>query len=598
MKWQVIYPFSIMMLLQSTIIGESASAIHQEAHEVGDILRYEGGLVKQLKVEEKRNQEAIKYNNNEIMRLNELKNKKILELEQNKIDLIRLKKDIVNEVQFQDEIKRSQDLIKQLNNEYDSINRQLKDLQEEKKSLEDKEKVLAKQLEENDVVDENDESDTYLAYLRLEPLVINIRQQDESLYNRLEELSDQINQSNQNLDRLLQIDANQKDFEEKIKNNQIEVDDLSNGITQLELDLQNIKKAMVQDRKQDNLKGRNWKTFKMESQYYSWSDSHGNHGRQLYQPISMGIVSGQWDYEINTGYISSNNQNAPSGKVSTVTDTDLNVSYSRYPSNNDSITYSVGMNLPTGRQAINGFNPVMTEDLVALSRFGEGFNLSPGLVFKHKIGLEDTWSFQTYYTFSGTYDLDNLQQESWVEPGDLWVKTLQWQHANEQWQMLLQLTQTSYKMTREKNLSYKSGDKWEPKVTVNYVLSKSQNLMGYYWFTYEKPLSQTSFNDYSNDSQRAKWYGIQWVKSLGNKERLKVSADFMNKNGQDYDPLTNLTTNNRKKKTFGLGYEYDVTENKQWSFDIEWFTMKDEGVNMQNNQYHGVNAYLCYKINL
>ena len=74
-------------------------------------------------------------------------------------------------------------------------------------------------------------------------------------------------------------------------------------------------------------------------------------------------------------------------------------------------------------------------------------------------------------------------------------------------------------------------------------------------------------------------------------------VDWLNSSGENYDPLTNISTNQRRKTTFGIGFDqYFKERSEKLSLDIETFRMKDgaaTGTSSDNN-YRGFNVYLSY----
>lgn len=120
-------------------------------------------------------------------------------------------------------------------------------------------------------------------------------------------------------------------------------------------------------------------SFGTESKYYSWRDDKGNKGHQFYQPFYYNIVAGPWEYGLATGFISSDNRSNDNGKVNCLTDTTLNVAFHKKAKKNDVMVFSLAVNLPTGKDALHEFDPVMDEDLVEKARFGEGLNFTPAI---------------------------------------------------------------------------------------------------------------------------------------------------------------------------------------------------------------------------
>ena len=325
------------------------------------------------------------------------------------------------------------------------------------------------------------------------------------------------------------------------------------------------------------------------AKYYSWKDDNGNSGHQFYQPFSYTYVKGLFEYNIEGGYALSNNADTANGKIDTLTDTGISVAYTHQLPNANYFVYSLGFNLPTGTDALHGFNPVMSDDLVENSRFGEGFNVIPAVWYYHKLNTMNTLIFGTYVTWGGKYDTDYTKDNSWIKPGRVLVNTVEWKHLDRKWQFLAELSRTNYGKNEENDLSYQSGNRLAPNFTVNYVPDKSQFFTAYYWGTNDGPLKNTSFIS-SPETRIGKNMGLQWAKKISKQGRFRVFYDHLERSGETYDPLTDLTTDRRKKNTYGLGYDYELSDKSRLVFNVEHFTMQDTGGD-GDNRYHGMNYY-------
>lgn len=257
------------------------------------------------------------------------------------------------------------------------------------------------------------------------------------------------------------------------------------------------------------------------------------------------------------------------------------------------MVFSLAVNLPTGKDALHEFDPVMDEDLVEKARFGEGLNFTPAIWYYYNRDDKNTFIFGTYYTLGGRYD---LTPSMWVEPGNAWVKEMRWQHLNKKFQFLAGLSHTSYERTRENTLEYTSGHQFKPELTFNYAPDNTQFFTAYYWHTQEDPLRYATF-DRMNETRRGRNYGLQWSKDIPDNRRIRLLVDWLNSSGENYDPLTNISTNQRRKTTFGIGFDqYFKERSEKLSLDIETFRMKDGAVTgtSSDNNYRGFNVYLSY----
>lgn len=344
-----------------------------------------------------------------------------------------------------------------------------------------------------------------------------------------------------------------------------------------------------------NFKNRKSSSFATAAKYYNWKDSQGNSGRQFYMPFSYSITKNAWEFGLDWGYINSNNQSAANGDVSGLTDTTLSAAYSLpVRKNKDMWLFQLGLNLPTGKDGLSGFDPVMDEDLVEKSRFGEGFNITPGVWYYYNRDRKNTFILGTYYNFGGSYYLND---DNSIDPGNAWVKEARWQYTDKKWQFLLGISHTSYSESTESDSSYQSGNQLKPQFVVNYAPDNKQFFTAYYWHSLEDPLRKASF-DVVSESRNNDNYGLQWARDLKNGQRVRLFMDWLGHSGENYNPLTDISSDSRRKFTWGIGYDKFLNKEKteRLSFDLEKFTMHDGpySENTISQDYHGTAVYLRY----
>lgn len=394
---------------------------------------------------------------------------------------------------------------------------------------------------------------------------------------------------NQAIDDLVLKMSNENIAEDSV----VDEDDRTEQMDSIRVDLLAAQSILKEYYTGYDLDKRNNISFSTESKYYSWQDDKGNKGSQFYQPFYYSVVKGSWEYSFSSGLISSDNRSNDNGKVNCVTDTNLGLAYTKKAHRNDLMIFSVEINLPTGQDTLHEFAPVMDEDLVEKSRFGEGLNFTPAFWYNYSYDSKNTVVFGTYYTFSGKYDLTHV---TWVEPGNAWVKEIRWQHLNKKIQFLAGMSHTAYEKTKENYLAYTSGNQFKPEITFNYAPDDTQFFTAYYWHKQENPLKYSTF-DNINETRHGKNYGVQWSKDIHENKRIRLLVDWFNGSGENYDPLTDISTNQRRKVTLGIGFDrYFKDKSEKLSIDVETFRMKDGTVSgdYSDNKYHGLNVYLRF----
>jgi hypothetical protein len=343
--------------------------------------------------------------------------------------------------------------------------------------------------------------------------------------------------------------------------------------------------------------------------YYSWTDSQGNKGNELIEPIYYGYDSKQNHY--NLGIFTSlgsaeHNTSTGSGTIKSSTDTIIN--FNKQSEKNVFTTeYLLQMSVPTGKSELGWSqrNARMSDDLVETEQFGTGWQLQPGIQSSWKTTEFDQWSVGTTYLWSQGYDQSSDINNDDIAPGYEWAKWLRYQHAEEKWQLVSELINTSYGKTSFGNgNSYDLGSDWKYRLTYNRTLDKNRDLLFYYW------RENSGRNDVATiDTHYApvNYYGTLWSKKLNDRRTLRFSFDAMDTSGDRYAGLESYEdgstaayyykeVHGRKKYTIGAGYDLKLDKTKTLSIDIQGFHMQDGASTTGDvaRDYNGWNVFLSY----
>lgn len=375
-----------------------------------------------------------------------------------------------------------------------------------------------------------------------------------------------------------------QDTQSDYKNVTTDIELLEQDRKDIEKDIQVTEKSLQSEGKQRN--------FQTSLKYYRWHDSKGNHGYQLYQPYDFTVAADKTlDLSLHTGYVKSNNQSYANGKVSTFTDTTLSAvkanAHDVY-----TVEYLLDINLPTGKARTNPNANRMSDDLVEMNRFGEGWNYTPGICVSRKNGEADTWSFTTRYAMQGNYESDSTLSGVEVSPGHEWSKSLSWMHIQKDWQFLGELSHSNYGKTNDNGLSYRESAQLDWRGIYNRKLDEKNDWMFYWYYSHGGGNQYDAVNMVDEQSLHRNYYGTEWCKKLDEKRNVRLMLSGMNSSGRSYDPLTYQYTNAIKKYGIRLGYDWKMTENKQLSVDVERFYMKDK---TQNIGSHGYGVFLSFE---
>lgn len=325
--------------------------------------------------------------------------------------------------------------------------------------------------------------------------------------------------------------------------------------------------------------------------YFSWKDSNGKSGHQVYEPVSFYVQQGDLSYGLQAGRVLSHNKAAADGKAEGFTDTTLSVAQ-RNRNEEFTVTYGLDVNVPTGTSKMSSA-AIVPDDLADIGRFGEGWQVTPRIKVEHKIGEEDTWTFETAYSFKNSYAYDKARPDAVINPGSEWGKSLEWLHAGQKWQMIARFSHGNYGRTQYDTLNYREGDAYDLGLYYNRVLSEKQELLGYYRYEightsqyYGNPQAE------SLDGQaHTRYYGLEWKYDLSSQQTLRLMGNAMQAGGRSYDSLAGQDVGGRKRYGLLFGYDLASSENDRFSAEVERFYLKYGG----GNSYRGWNLFLWYQ---
>ncbi len=151
----------------------------------------------------------------------------------------------------------------------------------------------------------------------------------------------------------------------------------------------------------------------------AWSGS-GQNGHQILAPFGLSFDTPDWGLSVRGAYGNSerNPGDSPSGSITGFTDTTLS-GYYRLTAGQWEIQAGLDLGLPTGvsRLRADQFPAIQDEDLVALDRFGEGFDINPTIVVFRSFGGFGVGAGLGYLR-KGEYDPTRDTPGDDFDPGD------------------------------------------------------------------------------------------------------------------------------------------------------------------------------------
>jgi len=154
---------------------------------------------------------------------------------------------------------------------------------------------------------------------------------------------------------------------------------------------------------------------------FNWWDSTGaDRGSQTYVPVSIYGEQSNFSAKILTAFVNtnSNTSGASSDSLSCNTDTKVNFSYMIVDRFFADLIFGLDFNLPTGKTKLNLEQQrlVLDPDLVAISKFGEGFNVNPTITMA-KVWNNFAAGIGVGYLWRGEYDYSETARN--YDPGDI-----------------------------------------------------------------------------------------------------------------------------------------------------------------------------------
>ena len=151
-----------------------------------------------------------------------------------------------------------------------------------------------------------------------------------------------------------------------------------------------------------------------------WDSDEGHRGSQTYIPVTIYSEQSGFSAKILTSFANtySDTSVGSSDSLSCIIDTKANLSYEIIDKFFADLILGLDFNLPTGKTKLNREEQglVLDPDLVAISRFGEGFNVNPTITMA-KVWKNLAAGIGVGYLWRGEYDYSESVLN--YDPGDI-----------------------------------------------------------------------------------------------------------------------------------------------------------------------------------
>ncbi|MDQ0204313.1 hypothetical protein [Pectinatus haikarae] len=360
--------------------------------------------------------------------------------------------------------------------------------------------------------------------------------------------------------------------------------------------------------------------------YYNWDNGNETHGFQFIQPMNYSYYLNGTYLGIYTNHVITKNSIAgTSGTANTMTDTKIYFKKSlirkKYTTE-----YSVDLNLPTGEYSLNGkeASSRVGDDLAEIDKYGEGFQVKPGIDFKRRLNRKETVMAGTSYLMRTPYDeisdkmlnlsvlknyLTNniLPDEDGIatttgkiHPGNEWNKFFRYQYATGERQFIADIINTTYgRSFYDNGISYQSKSEWKFRLTNNQKIARNQELLTYFWTNVQ---GTDYYSTQVSKSEPVYFYGAKWEFIINPRQKLRLSADVMQTSGSRYSGLLDgydfgypdyiyNEVAGRRKYSLGIGYDIAINKTSSLHIDLKKYYMKDgiSTINQIDSDYSAQN---------
>jgi hypothetical protein len=356
----------------------------------------------------------------------------------------------------------------------------------------------------------------------------------------------------------------------------------------------------------------------VEQYFNAWSNNLGSNGFQSVTPITLTYKQDDWDFGIRTAYIVSGQDVAVvqsgqkigsiRGSVSTLSDTSLSAAYNLREGDLP-LRFNLDLNLPTGRATLTGNEKLalMDSSLVFQTRFGEGFNIAPGVSVSRALGERDVVGLGFSYIIRGQFDPNGDLGGDEIKPGNDLVGTLQYQHVDTNWMLLGGAIYTNSGVTQRAGANYyQKGDRLDLNLTGIYLpfdRNRVQLAARYYTQGPDGVVTATGNlqSEAANTNSNALYLGLDWSLALDDRQQssLHFLADWLGVEANSYDRVNNLFNGGRSKFSVGLGYDFASSPTSRWGVQARYFTLVDRAnpVTQQDVVYNGLSIFANVNFN-
>ncbi len=338
--------------------------------------------------------------------------------------------------------------------------------------------------------------------------------------------------------------------------------------------------------------------LRFHNQQYSWSGNNGS-GWQNITPITATYHLENIDLGLRTAYIFSENTTPNRrGHVNTLSDTAFSFAYTQFITDDWDIRFNLDYNAPTGKATLSGSekNAIMNGNLVQQTRFGEGHNVTPGVVLTKSFDKDISVGVGLSYTVRGSFDPNALQANDRFNPGDETRASVQGKYNTENWLLMGGAIFTQSQNTQVNHQNYfRKGQRIDINLSSVYSLPDEQKISGSFRYamqsrdTYINSITGNFEKESRNINGDSVYLSLEYAKKFFSNHTIRLQADWLYVNKNSYDQINDLYYAGREKWQIGLAYDYQIDAKKRFHFLVKNMQMTEKATPLtrMDSDYNG-----------
>ena len=247
----------------------------------------------------------------------------------------------------------------------------------------------------------------------------------------------------------------------------------------------------------------------------------------------------------------------------------------------------------------------MDSNLVGHTRYGEGWNYTPSIIYTHAFTKEFYAGMGVGYTYRGDYKSNDEWGSPEFNPGDEYKLIFNAQYAKGKSLTTIGANYVIYDMSELDNTDYfEQGNRIDLNISTYYQFNRRNLLSLYiYYINFEKnkiysPVDGKVITEDQNSNSDYYLLGLSHRYKFTEKLNMTGSIDLLHKTENGFNVEKNQFLPERERYSLGINTNYIFSEKVSLGLNTRYFWMEDEATPITNSKtnYHGFNVFLNLKM--